>query len=254
MIPGLELVPLAESEICCGAAGSYNLTQPEMADRLGQRKAKNILDTGAQARVHRQRRLPACRSAATCAAAARPVGGAPGRRPVGQLQRGDSGCGEGGHAVTRRNQAPCERCVPATMVLTLLLAGSLRAAEPVDYLREVKPLLAARCYACHGALQQKADLRLDTASSCARAATAGPAVVPGKSGRQPADRPRHRQRRQAAHAADRARARRFPRSRSPCCGAWIDQGADGPADEKPEADPQDHWAFRAPVRRRPSRR
>jgi glycolate oxidase iron-sulfur subunit len=49
MIPGLELVPLPESEICCGAAGSYNLTQPEMAEQLGQRKAKNILDTGAQA-------------------------------------------------------------------------------------------------------------------------------------------------------------------------------------------------------------
>jgi glycolate oxidase iron-sulfur subunit len=49
MIPGLELVPLSESEICCGAAGSYNLTQPEMAERLGQRKARNILATGAQA-------------------------------------------------------------------------------------------------------------------------------------------------------------------------------------------------------------
>lgn len=49
MIPGLELVPLAESEICCGAAGSYNLTQPEMAERLGERKTKNILATGARA-------------------------------------------------------------------------------------------------------------------------------------------------------------------------------------------------------------
>lgn len=49
MIPGLELVPLNESEICCGAAGSYNLTQPEMAERLGDRKVKNILDTKAQA-------------------------------------------------------------------------------------------------------------------------------------------------------------------------------------------------------------
>jgi glycolate oxidase iron-sulfur subunit len=47
-IPGLELVPLAESEICCGAAGSYNLTQPEMADRLGKRKIQNIVNTGAQ--------------------------------------------------------------------------------------------------------------------------------------------------------------------------------------------------------------
>ncbi|RLS52290.1 MAG: 4Fe-4S dicluster domain-containing protein [Planctomycetota bacterium] len=50
-IPGLKLVPLAESEICCGAAGSYNLTEPEMADRLGHRKAENILASGAEALV-----------------------------------------------------------------------------------------------------------------------------------------------------------------------------------------------------------
>jgi glycolate oxidase iron-sulfur subunit len=49
MIPGLQLVPLDETEICCGAAGSYNISQPEMAERLGERKAKNILDTGARA-------------------------------------------------------------------------------------------------------------------------------------------------------------------------------------------------------------
>ncbi len=49
LIPGLELVPLAESEHCCGAAGSYNLTQPEMSARLGTRKAENILATGARA-------------------------------------------------------------------------------------------------------------------------------------------------------------------------------------------------------------
>ena len=45
LIPGLQLAPLNESEICCGAAGSYNLTQPEMAERLGERKARNILET-----------------------------------------------------------------------------------------------------------------------------------------------------------------------------------------------------------------
>jgi glycolate oxidase iron-sulfur subunit len=49
MVPGLELIPLAESDICCGAAGSYNLTEPEMADRLAERKLRHILDTGAQA-------------------------------------------------------------------------------------------------------------------------------------------------------------------------------------------------------------
>ncbi len=51
LIPGLTVVPLAESDICCGAAGSYNLTEPEMADRLGKRKVANILATGAEALV-----------------------------------------------------------------------------------------------------------------------------------------------------------------------------------------------------------
>ena len=49
MIPGLELVPLAESEVCCGAAGSYNLTEPEMSERLSQRKLRNILACDPQA-------------------------------------------------------------------------------------------------------------------------------------------------------------------------------------------------------------
>jgi glycolate oxidase iron-sulfur subunit len=49
MIPGLELVPLNESELCCGAAGSYNLSQPEMAEKLGQRKVDNILASQPQA-------------------------------------------------------------------------------------------------------------------------------------------------------------------------------------------------------------
>jgi glycolate oxidase iron-sulfur subunit len=43
LVPGLEVVPLAESEVCCGAAGSYNLTEPEMSERLSQRKLRNIL-------------------------------------------------------------------------------------------------------------------------------------------------------------------------------------------------------------------
>jgi glycolate oxidase iron-sulfur subunit len=48
-IPGLELRDLPETEICCGAAGTYNLTEPEMAGRLSRRKLKNILST--QARI-----------------------------------------------------------------------------------------------------------------------------------------------------------------------------------------------------------
>ena len=46
-IPGLKLLPLAESDMCCGAAGTYNLTQPEMATDLAERKLKHIQATGA---------------------------------------------------------------------------------------------------------------------------------------------------------------------------------------------------------------
>jgi glycolate oxidase iron-sulfur subunit len=47
-IPGLVLKDLAETDLCCGAAGTYNLTEPEMSARLSQRKLKNILTTGAR--------------------------------------------------------------------------------------------------------------------------------------------------------------------------------------------------------------
>ncbi len=46
-IPGVELVEMAESDVCCGSAGSYNLTEPAMARELVRRKADNIVGTGA---------------------------------------------------------------------------------------------------------------------------------------------------------------------------------------------------------------
>ena len=46
-IPGVKLVELNEADWCCGSAGIYNLTQPEMATRLQERKGRNILATGA---------------------------------------------------------------------------------------------------------------------------------------------------------------------------------------------------------------
>ena len=46
-IPGLQLFDLPESELCCGAAGTYNLTEPEMAGKLAQRKLTNIRSTRA---------------------------------------------------------------------------------------------------------------------------------------------------------------------------------------------------------------
>ena len=46
-VPGLKLVPLPESDMCCGAAGTYNLTQPEMSSALAARKLRTIAATGA---------------------------------------------------------------------------------------------------------------------------------------------------------------------------------------------------------------
>jgi len=47
-IPGLTLVPLAEADWCCGSAGTYNVTQPDLARRLGHRKAERIRGSGAE--------------------------------------------------------------------------------------------------------------------------------------------------------------------------------------------------------------
>jgi glycolate oxidase iron-sulfur subunit len=47
-IPELVLVPLPEADWCCGSAGTYNVTQPELAAQLGHRKAQYIIRSGAQ--------------------------------------------------------------------------------------------------------------------------------------------------------------------------------------------------------------
>jgi glycolate oxidase iron-sulfur subunit len=47
-IPQLELVPLRDSDQCCGAAGIYNLIEPETSDAVLATKLANIAETGAQ--------------------------------------------------------------------------------------------------------------------------------------------------------------------------------------------------------------
>jgi glycolate oxidase iron-sulfur subunit len=47
-IPGVRLVELEESDTCCGSAGTYNLTEPAMADRLRDRKLERIAASGAE--------------------------------------------------------------------------------------------------------------------------------------------------------------------------------------------------------------
>ena len=50
-ISNVTVVPIAEGEICCGSAGTYNIEQPQIAAQLGQQKAQAIRNTQAQAVV-----------------------------------------------------------------------------------------------------------------------------------------------------------------------------------------------------------
>jgi glycolate oxidase iron-sulfur subunit len=43
----MEIEEIKEAEICCGSAGIYNMIEPEPAAELGERKARNVLKTGA---------------------------------------------------------------------------------------------------------------------------------------------------------------------------------------------------------------
>ena len=61
-----------------------------------------------------------------------------------------------------------------------LAASGVGAAERVDYLEQVKPLLAEHCAACHGALAQRGGLRLDAAQLILRGGDSGRPLVPGQ--------------------------------------------------------------------------
>lgn len=125
------------------------------------------------------------------------------------------------------------------------LALSAVADEPVDYARQIKPLLQARCYACHGVLKQETRLRLDTAAFAIQGNENGPVVQPGNADASPL----------LKRVSASEESERMPPEGEPLSAAqvvllrtWIAQGAHAPADEQPERDPRDHWAFNTPVR------
>lgn len=131
------------------------------------------------------------------------------------------------------------------VIACLALALSARADESVDYVRQIKPILQSRCYACHGVLKQEAGLRLDTAALAVRGSENGPIVQPGTADESPL----------LKRISSNEESMRMPPEGEPLTAAqialiraWIAQGANGPADEQPERDPRDHWAFKTPVR------
>jgi hypothetical protein len=128
--------------------------------------------------------------------------------------------------------------------LTLGVMAVSAVAMPVDYLRDVKPVLSEHCYRCHGASQQKGGLRLDTAAFARKGGERGSALIPGKGSHSPII--------QAVKGAHDS-IPRMPYKRPPLSelqirliARWIDEGGQAPADEQVENNV--HWAFVAPSR------
>ncbi len=129
------------------------------------------------------------------------------------------------------------------------LSVQTASAAPVDYARDIKPILSAKCVACHGTLKQQSSLRLDAAQLLKQGGDSGAAVVPGS----PADSPLW-QRVTAADGAPRmppeGEGEPLTAAQLELIRSWIEQGAVMPAEEPVPADPRQYWSYR-PAERRP---
>lgn len=116
-----------------------------------------------------------------------------------------------------------------------------QANDEIDYLTDIKPLLKEHCYSCHGALKENAKLRLDTAARMIQGGESGPAIVPGKanesflvdvlSGAAGFQMP------------PKGQGKPLSAEKLAVVVRWINQGANAPADEKPQADPATYWSY-----------
>lgn len=135
----------------------------------------------------------------------------------------------------------------AFICLAFCLPALAAADEPVDYAKHIKPLLKSRCFACHGALKQKAGLRLDAGMLIHKGSESGAVIEPGKSGESllidavtGAN--------GAAHMPPADEGAPLTPEEVAKLRAWIDAGAVYPESDPPETDPRAHWAFQVPVR------
>src|SRR5690606_2265752 len=116
----------------------------------------------------------------------------------------------------------------------------------INYANDIKPILATKCFACHGALKQEAGLRLDAAQLIRAGGDSGPAITPGSSQDSLLI---------ARVAAENISERMPPEGEGEALSAeqlaklrlWIDQGAPAPEEPIPP-DPRQHWAYQPPTR------
>jgi hypothetical protein len=138
-------------------------------------------------------------------------------------------------------------CIVVGALLMLMPAARLHADSPDHYQAKIKPLLRQRCYTCHGALKQQAGLRLDTVAWMIQGGNSGPVVRPGNAADSPL-----LARVSATDPAERMPPEEEGEPLTPeqiaLLRDWIVAGAAAPTDERPEADPRDHWSFQPVVR------
>ena len=130
--------------------------------------------------------------------------------------------------------------VPA--IAAALLAASPGLLGAVDYVKDIKPLLKARCYACHGALKQKADLRLDTAAAMRKGGESG--TILAQDHALLIERVTTKDRKDLMPPEGEGaplNAEEIAKLRD-----WIAAGAPAPSTEQPEPDPRTHWAYQPP--------
>ncbi len=123
--------------------------------------------------------------------------------------------------------------------LVCLLPSLLHA---VDYERDIKPLLHERCYACHGALKQKAGLRLDTVTLMRQGGDDGDIL----SGAAPLIVQRVTTTDKHDLMPPEGEGARLSEEQVALLQEWIAAGAPGPDNEQPEPDPHSHWAYQIP--------
>ncbi len=124
-----------------------------------------------------------------------------------------------------------------------MLAPSSVAA-PVDFAKEIEPILIKRCSECHGPDKQKADLRLDSRVAALKAAKSGKvALVPGQSA---ASEILHRVTAADPDEVMPPKGEHLTEQQIASLRRWIDDGA-----VWPEIDPRKHWSFQRPVHPEP---
>lgn len=120
---------------------------------------------------------------------------------------------------------------------------SVTAPELQHYLEVVKPILKAKCYACHGALKAEAGLRLDTAEFTH---TGGDSGNPTESSSDSLPLLLRRIDSDAEGPRMPIEGAPLDEAQREALAQWLASGALGPAEESPETPPEAHWAFQPP--------